>query len=969
MKVELKFAQKNIVPCQQVGFQFLSSWSCAILFMLCATWAVAAPKSNPDAIEKSCDQTETITGNRSFMRDPPGTDPVLLKPLEARAYWLNGQLAKWPGVDTSGIFKLYYSAEGKMNPYVYYARKDKTAPYVGNKITGSDGALALDVFTGTVPADIATRFKYVADGVVLALKKTDIAKLPGLLKQQLVLVQETSTGEIRQAATLQIAGALDDIYAAAKNIERLGITVGRDTTFKLWAPTARRVSLCLYPTANGEATSLEAMRFDTATGVWSLAKPRDLSGQYYLYVIDVVDVVDFSIRSTTVTPNRVTDPYSISLTADSARSYIANLNAPRLKPHGWDRLAAPNRVAAQTDMAIYELHVRDFSINDQTVSAANRGKYLAFTEAGSNGMKHLAALSSAGMTDVHLLPVFDIATIPEVGCLSSTMPTIPTPAGDADSETQQATATANAAYDCFNWGYDPYHFNAPEGSYASDAVNGAARILEFRSMVMALHRTGLRVGMDVVYNHTTASGQSAKSVLDRIVPGYYHRLNAVGQVEQSTCCANTATENMMMGKLMIDSAVLWATAYKIDSFRFDLMGHQPRAVMEALQTKVNSATGRTVNLIGEGWNFAEVENGARFVQASQLSLNGSGIGTFSDRARDAVRGGGAADSGEALIKAQGYINGLVYDANALANRAQPISDLMRTADLVRVGLAGTIRDYVMTTYQDAKKPLREIDYAGQPAGYASQPGEVVNYVDNHDNQTLFDINVYKLPLGTSREDRARVQMLGAATTAFSQGVAYFHAGIDMLRSKSMDGNSYDSGDWFNRLDFTYRDNYFGTGMPPKRDNEKQYALIKPLLANPAIKPTQQEILWARDAFRDLLKIRASSTLFRLRTTEEIMSRLNFYNTGSTQNPVVIVGHLDGHGYAGAGFKEILYFLNVDKVAQQIVLPGEQNKLYRLHPVHARVEAADQRAATDARYERATGRFTVPARTALVYVVN
>ena len=262
-----------------------------------------------------------------------------------------------------------------------------------HKITNSDGALTLDVFTGTVPADIATRFKYVADGVVLALKKTDIAKLPGLLKQQLILVQETSTGEIRQAATLQIAGALEDIYTAAKNIEGLGVTVGRGTTFKLWAPTAQRVSLCLYPTANGEATSLAPMRFDASTGVWSLTKPRDLSGQYYLYIVDVVDVVDPSTRNITVTPNRVTDPYSISLTADSTRSYIANLDAPKLKPNGWDQLAAPNRVAAQTDMAIYELHVRDFSINDQTVSAANRGKYLAFTEAGSNGMKHLAALA------------------------------------------------------------------------------------------------------------------------------------------------------------------------------------------------------------------------------------------------------------------------------------------------------------------------------------------------------------------------------------------------------------------------------------------------------------------------------------------------------------------------------------------------------------------------------------------------
>ena len=183
-------------------------------------------------------------------------------------------------------------------------------------------------------------------------------------------------------------------------------------------------------------------------------------------------------------------------------------------------------------------------------------------------------------------------------------------------------------------------------------------------MVMALHAAGLRVGMDVVYNHTSNAGQHAQSVLDRIVPGYYHRLNDQGVIERSTCCDNTATENLMMGKLMVDSVELWAKHYRIDSFRFDLMAHQPRAVMEALQTRVNKATGRHVNLIGEGWNFGEVANGARFVQASQLSLNGSGIGTFSDRGRDAVRGGSAGDNGDAQIRNQGYINGLVYDRNA-----------------------------------------------------------------------------------------------------------------------------------------------------------------------------------------------------------------------------------------------------------------------------------------------------------------
>jgi pullulanase-type alpha-1,6-glucosidase len=701
------------------------------------------------------------------------------------------------------------------------------------------------------------------------------------------------------------------------------------------------------------------MRWDGVTGTWSASHAADLSGKYYKYLVDVF------VPGVGIVRNRVTDPYAISLTTDSRRSYIADLDTAKLKPTGWNNTPAPQKVQAQTDMVVYELHVRDFSINDSSVSAAHRGKYLAFTESSSNGMKHLKALSDAGLTDVHLLPVFDLASIPEAGCVTPAVPDAQAP----DSEAQQGSVMASAAGDCFNWGYDPYHFNAPEGSYATDAADAAVRVLEFRQMVQALHGAGLRVGMDVVYNHTAASGQNEKSVLDRIVPGYYHRLNAAGVVERSTCCDNTATENMMMGKLMIDSAVLWATHHKIDSFRFDLMAHQPRAVMQALQTRVNQAVGRAVNLIGEGWNFGEVADGARFVQASQLSLNGSGIGTFSDRGRDAVRGGRAGDSGEALIKNQGYINGLVYDRNALANASTPVSELMQTADLVRVGLAGSIRDYAMTTYLDTSKTLQQIDYSGQAAGYAGQPGEVVNYVENHDNQTLFDINAYKLPVTTSREDRMRVQMLGAAINTFSQGVAYFHAGMDTLRSKSMDGNSYDSGDWFNRLDWNYNDNYFGSGVPPKGDNGSIYGLIKPLLANPDIKPTATEIALARDMFRDLLKLRASSTLLRLRSADDIKARLKFFNTGSTQNPTLLVGHLDGVGYPGAGFRELLYFVNVDKIAHDLLVPSEKGKPYVLHPVHLAKDAADKGPTLQAHYESETGRFSVPARTALVYVVK
>lgn len=863
---------------------------------------------------------------------------------DARAFWLTQQLLKWPGADASGAFKLYYSSTGQL-------------ALSRSVLSGADGWLALDVFDHAVPEAAAERFKYVVDGVVLRVRESDIARLRELHRGQLLLVHEDLHGNIQGATAAQPAGALDALYASATGIHDFGVIAGRaGSQFKLWAPTARNVALCLYGSGTGKALTVLPMQFDQVSGAWSANRPGDLSGRYYLFLVDVF------VSGLGIVRNRVTDPYAVSLSTDSRRSYIADLDAAALKPYGWDNTPAPTKVAAQTDMVIYELHVRDFSANDASIPLAHRGKYLAFTDSDSQGMRHLRALADAGLTDVQLLPVFDFATVPESGCVT------PAIGGDASGESQQATVTAVAATDCYNWGYAPYHFNAPEGSYASDASDGAVRILEFRRMVQALHRAGLRVGMDVVYNHTSASGQAEDSVLDRIVPGYYQRLDARGGVEHSTCCANTATENTMMAKLMTDSVALWATQYKIDSFRFDLMGHQPRAVMETLRDRVNQATGRHVNLIGEGWNFGEVADGARFVQASQLSLGGSGIGTFSDRARDALRGGKPSDSGEAMSSQQGYINGLVYAPNAKAP-TRPLADLLQAADMVRVGLAGSIRDYPLTTSTDEKKTLYQIAYGEQPAGYASEPGEVVNYVENHDNQTLFDNNVCKLPLDTSSEDRARVQMLGAAFIAFSQGVAYFHAGIDTLRSKSMDRNSFDSGDWFNRLDWSYRDNGFGHGLPPKPDNGKDYDLIRPLLADPRIKPAPRDIAFARDAFRDLLRIRASSSLFHLRSAADIKQRLRFYNTGSKQNPVVIAGHLDGANLEGARFKELLYLVNVDLKPQSILVPAEKDKAYVLHPVHLAATAADKRPAAEARYDAASGRFTIPARTALVYVVN
>jgi pullulanase len=902
----------------------------------------ASPVIHAYAPHASCDAVDTATVLH------PAVEPA----RDARAYWLDRRLIQWPRVAADGRFRLYVSATAAL----------RAEP--GRAVSGADRFVALDAVKAELPSALAERFRFVGDGLRLQWAASDDVRIDEWLRGQVLLVREDAQGRVLDATALQTPGALDDLYAGAESATlgagrhgRPDISEDFATRFALWAPTAQAVSVCLY--GDGAlSTGMRALpsRRDDATGVWTLDLPGAMHGQRYAYLVDVF------VPGVGIVRNRVTDPYSVGLTADSKRSVVLDLDHVTTQPAGWDDAPRPAPLASATDMTIYELHVRDFSIGDNTVRPAWRGKYLAFTENDAAGMRHLRALADAGMTDVHLLPVFDIATIPERDCVT---PKIPAAAPDSDA--QQAATSAVAAKDCFNWGYDPYHFNAPEGSYATDPDDGAGRVREFRAMVQALHGAGLRVGMDVVYNHTTSSGQASSSVLDRIVPGYYQRLDAAGKVERSTCCDNTATEHRMMAKLMIESAALWAKHYRIDSFRFDLMGHQPRDAMLRLQRAVDAAAGRRIDLIGEGWNFGEIADGARFVQASQRSLNDTGIATFSDRARDALRGGGCCDSGEALM-AQGLISGLHYAPNAQATGKDQYTALLRAADMARIGLAGTLRDVRMPTFDGEQKRLADIDYSGQPAGYAAQPGEVVNYVENHDNPTLFDILALKLPRETSREDRARVQLLGAAFVSFSQGIAYYHAGMEVLRSKSLDRNSYDSGDWFNRLDWTYTDNGFGAGLPPSRDNGKDWALLKPVLADASIRPRGEDIVWMRDAFNDLLRIRGGSTLFRMRTADDVRARLAFRNVGPDQNPVVIAAHLDGAGYAGAGFREILYVINVSPAAQTLVLPEEQGKAYVLHPVQRAADAADTRP-REARYDPASGRFTLPPRTAVVYVIE
>lgn len=836
-------------------------------------------------------------------------------PADARAVWLDSTRLRWPGKSDSARLKLYRSLTGVLQVAI------------GQKLISAYAGMMLE--TSTVRLDRDRQWRWLGEGAERRLPSEFTGDPGEWLKGDLLLVEEDAQGRVRDATRVQLAAALDARYALAEG-QRLGYLSGEGRNrFRLWAPTAQSVALCRYATDRGKADAITPLRRDPGTGSWSTTVTQDYRGQYYTYLVEVF------VPGTGWVRNRVTDPYSISLGVDSQRSYIADLDDSALKPAGWDASGVGKQLAANTDAVIYELHVRDFSRDDVTVPVADRGKYRAFTHAEGAGMRHLRRLAKAGLTDVHLLPVYDFASVPEHACVTPAVPNRKT------LESIQAAVMAVRDSDCFNWGYDPMHYGAPEGSYASDAGDGATRVREFRAMVMALHGAGLRVGMDVVYNHTFAAGQDPRSVLDRIVPGYYHRLDGNGRITHSTCCENTATEHRMMAKLMIDTARRWVRDYRIDSFRFDLMGHQPRAVMEKLQAKVNRAGGRPILLIGEGWNFGEVADGARFVQASQSSLSGSGIATFSDRARDAVRGGGCCDSGTALVAEKGWVNATYPGIRRQNTMSADARQRRARADQLRDGLAG----------------------------YGNAPGEQVSYVENHDNLTLFDINAMKLPAATPVGERARVQILALATVALSQGIAYFHAGGELLRSKSLDRNSFDSGDAFNRLDWSLAGNGFGIGLPPADGNRTSWPVMRAVLADSRVSPTPDTIRWTRDAFLDLLRIRSSTTLLRLPSADAIRARLHLVPATADDDGAVVAAWLDGAGLPAARWQRLAYVLNADTKTRQVRMPELAGHVLQLHPVQASAMAADTRPRQQAAFDPALGQFTVPARSVVVYVQN
>ena len=861
-----------------------------------------------------------------------------------RADWVSKDTILWNVVGSPKYtYSLFYSPDATL---------ELTADGIKN---GAEIPLTY-VKSGARP-EIIHQFPQLGAYTALTINEADWGVEAEALKGQVAVLVRDATGKVVDVSGVQIPGVLDDLYPYEGP---LGVTFESSTpTLRVWAPIAKAVTLNLYDAADSTSAQKLPMQLDSATGVWSISGDESWKGKYYLYEVKV-----FAPSTGKIETNLVTDPYSLSLSMNSKRSQIVDLKDAKLKPQGWDALAKP-ALAAPEDIVIYELHIRDFSISDQTVPEALRGTYQAFTVKDSNGMKHLEALAQAGLTHIHLLPAFDIASVNEDKSTWKSVDEAQLASYPPDSDQQSKAVSLITGTDGFNWGYDPLHFTTPEGSYASDP-NGTARILEFREMVQALNQSGLRVVMDIAYNHTNASGQSDNSVLDRAVPGYYHRLNGDGNVETSTCCANTASEHAMMRKLMIDSVVTWATEYKVDGFRFDLMGHHMladmkavRAALDALTLEKDGVDGKSIYIYGEGWDFGEVANNARGQNATQLNIAGTGIGVFNDRLRDAVRGGSPFTD----PRVQGFATGLVLADNASEIRTpkDQQDQLNSYSDWIRLGLAGNLADYEVTRANGDLAPGRLVLYNKAPAGYTADPQENIVYVSAHDNQTLFDAVQAKAPADATLADRIRMNNLALSFVMFSQGVPFFHAGDDILRSKSLDPNSYNSGDWYNKLDWTYASDNWGVGLPI--EGTGQWDIYKPLLADPKLAPAKADIVSASAIFREYLSIRKSSPLFRLQTADQIKQSVSFLNTGPEQIPGLIVMRLNDMDGLDVNNQEIVVLFNSRPDAVTFSDASFSGKTYALHPVQQNsVDAITKGSSFSG------DSFNIPARTTAVFVI-
>lgn len=764
-----------------------------------------------------------------------------------------------------------------------------------------DGALALPLLVSN------------KDYVTLDTSRLSLAEIEYLITRPLKVITSDRNQNLLDATAIQYASLLDQAFFYPE--ADLGANCSpSECTLKLWAPTAQNVRVHLLKDSQVPLTEAEIFDCQRETqGVWALRLPTSRKNFYYLYEVELYQPLTDKIEK-----QLVTDPYSKSLSLNGQRSQLVDLTSPESTPAGWNHVVKPN-LNSLAEAVIYELHLRDFSAKDPTVEPALRGTFLAFSQ-DSQGTRHLRDLAQAGLTHLHLLPFNDFGSVNETKShwreLNLTPPfALPIP---------QELLAPIREQDSYNWGYDPVHYFTPEGSYATHG-DGISRIKETRTMIQAINHLGLRVIQDVVFNHTYKNGLGPFSVFDKIVPLYYYRTDENGKAFSSSCCPDTASEHRMMEKLMVESILFWAKNYKIDGFRFDLMSFHSRSTILKIRDALRDLTladdgvdGSKILLYGEGWTFGSFYDAHPDESMTHENSFGSGIGFFNDRLRDAARGG-TTNSHEKSD--QGFATGLFFDFNQEpANRNTPVDlsaqreKLLHLGDVLKVGLAGNLRDLSFRDHLGNTITGYGLKFRNEPVAYGATAQENINYVSSHDGYGVWDAIEAKAPFYTqgrspqtaTPEDRQRIQQLLMAIPLLGQGMPFVEAGTELLRSKNGDQDSYNSGDFFNQLDWSGQANTWGAALPPAWKNLNDWPFWEPRLKAPELHATPQLIGRTKEYFKALLRVRRSSKLFSLNTPREIAAKLRFIDNDSKVEPGLIALLLESNK------ENILIFFNASR---------------------------------------------------------
>jgi pullulanase len=520
----------------------------------------------------------------------------------------------------------------------------------------------------------------------------------------------------------------------------LGLTYSpAKSAFRIWSPPADNAQLLISKDGLGESnTQIIQMKKSTA-GTWTVELTGDHKGKFY----------GFRVHINGQWLNTVPDPYAKAVGVNGKRAMIIDMK--ETNPPGWNKDKSPgfvllNSLKKETidpvDAIIYELHVRDASIALNS-GIKHKGKFIGLTETGTKNAEGLATgidhLKEMGVTHIHLLPSYDFYSVDE----------------------------SKPGKPQYNWGYDPLNYNTPEGSYSTDASNGAVRIKEFKQLVKTFHDNGLRVVMDVVYNHTMLTEDS---YFNQLVPGYYYRQTPDGRFSNATACNNeTASERAMMRKFMIESTKYWVQEYHIDGFRFDLMGVHDIVTMNLISKELHKIK-PDILLYGEGWTAGScpLPDSVRALKANAAKLDR--VAVFSDDIRDGIKGSVFSHED------RGFVSG-------------------------KQGMEESIKFGIVASCPHPQVDYSKVNYSKAP--YAKEPYETVTYAECHDNHVLWDKLAISAKDATEAQ-RRRMHKLALSIVLTSQGIPFLHAGTEFLRSKQGNENSYNAGDSINAIDWSLK---------------------------------------------------------------------------------------------------------------------------------------------------------------------